>query len=712
MGVHVKVGATMQPGVESAELLLKLKLGNFMSTFLPKGAFEEALEVARFCRKNKIYFIFWEFFHRGEDIRRQKMIRLFNARELIRREDFYTREQVDQIFAAAGKYYMGRMTLGEVGGLLYWPREYTADRAAGNYVSFTRARNVQEARDMYVNLMRETIDAEREIGGGNLLDIDSSMTFKYHFQAGIDMLNIESQPGDYDLLYGALRGASRAYGQKEFGAHIAIGAYAGPRAADPLWLKRWQVSLYFSYISGSAFIYPESGHMGSTPDKLECRRILREFYQFANIHARPAVGPKVRIGFVYGHLDGFPGLWNKRVWGQAGKKWLHGPAEWGWDYIKNVHRKEEWFNPYVVGGQDFSGHLPGGLYDVVPIEAPSKLLNRYPCLIFLGWNTMTEEIYGKLKDYVAGGGHLLMSVPHLSTHLDRAADLKLFRGGDFSDLFGVKITGKGETIVTGVKSVNDCSIPSYTIRNWAHVGDPCFIGNMTPARVKLAGAQVLVGAQARHVLPKEEVAKRPLLVEHSLGKGKAFLITTWEYPGAKGMEEFVNAILMAVYAGEQTRSNRHLERHVRVAGSDRVRHAVYSEKGVTTVYLLNTDLDSPHPVNLHVGDTCLPAIEVPATDIRIVHIAHGLVLIPEQKFTDIKAWTCKGNGHRIDYTSLNRQKALIVNLEGRTQRVQIGGRTVSCPSGRSVTAALPRQVDEKRKEFFAKGFLDEPPVKM
>ncbi|MDP6438917.1 MAG: hypothetical protein QGH74_04705, partial [Candidatus Brocadiia bacterium] len=526
------------------------------------------------------------------------------------------------------------------------------------------------------------------------------------------MLNIESQPGDYDLLYGALRGASRAYGQKEFGAHIAIGAYAGPRAADPLWLKRWQVSLYFSYISGSAFIYPESGHMGSTPDKLECRRILREFYQFANIHARPAVGPKVRIGFVYGHLDGFPGLWNKRVWGQAGKKWLHGPAEWGWDYIKNVHRKEEWFNPYVVGGQDFSGHLPGGLYDVVPIEAPSKLLNRYPCLIFLGWNTMTEEIYGKLKDYVAGGGHLLMSVPHLSTHLDRAADLKLFRGGDFSDLFGVKITGKGETIVTGVKSVNDCSIPSYTIRNWAHVGDPCFIGNMTPARVKLAGAQVLVGAQARHVLPKEEVAKRPLLVEHSLGKGKAFLITTWEYPGAKGMEEFVNAILMAVYAGEQTRSNRHLERHVRVAGSDRVRHAVYSEKGVTTVYLLNTDLDSPHPVNLHVGDTCLPAIEVPATDIRIVHIAHGLVLIPEQKFTDIKAWTCKGNGHRIDYTSLNRQKALIVNLEGRTQRVQIGGRTVSCPSGRSVTAALPRQVDEKRKEFFAKGFLDEPPVKM
>ena len=190
-------------------------------------------------------------------------------------------------------------------------------------------------------------------------------------------------------------------------------------------------------------------------------KILREFNQFTQIHSRPKNGPKATMAFAHGYLDGYTGLWNKYVWGQfGGKKWLHGPAEWGWDYLEGIHRKPEWDNSFVQGERDFNGNPPYGQYDIVPAEAPLKVLRKYTCLVFLGWNTMTKEIYKKLKAYVKHGGHLIMSVPHLSTHTDRADELKLYRNGDFRELFGVKVKRRGKQGVAGVKYFQDSSLPS------------------------------------------------------------------------------------------------------------------------------------------------------------------------------------------------------------------------------------------------------------
>ncbi len=717
MNSGVKVGASVPPGVWGAGLVRKLKLGDFLLTQMPLD-FDEAIALAKFCRENEIHFIFSEILNRGHETANVTRLSLRGQNEMVPREDFFSPEQARKVFAEGGKFFLGRMVLGEVGGMLYWPKEYTIDRACGNFLAFPPAKTVQEARDMYLDYMKETVAFERELADCTLLDVDSSMTFKYHLEAGVDIACIESMPGDCDLLYGALRGCARAYGTQEFGAHIAMRCYGGWRNVDRLWLQRWRVSLYFSYLSGATFIYPESGHFGHGRDGFnskgmkDCRLTLREFSQFANVHTRPRGGPHVRIGFVHGHLDGYPGLWNKYAWGQylAGPDWLHGPPEWGWDHLKNVYRKEDWHDPDVVGEHDFSGHLPGGIYDVVPIEAPLKVLKRYPCLVFLGWNTMTREIYKKLTEYVEAGGHLLMSVPHLSTHTERAGELKLYRKGDFSELFGVKITGKHEARVTGVKSLNACSIPSYPTAEWGWVGDPKFIGEMTPAKVKLAGGQVLVGAQGRHALRKEEAEELPLLVEYSLGKGQAFLITTWDYPGARGVQEFVGAVLNAVYAGEQGQSSGPLQGRIRVNGSDRVRHAIYAQGGVTTVYLLNTDFDTAQSVTLWLGRKCVGAIEVPPAGLRLAYLAHGLALLPADKFVDVKEWYCKGDKHRITYTSLNAQKAVLVNLKRRTQRVLMGERSVSCASGESLNVPLRRLVDKDRKEFFARDFLDEPHV--
>ena len=40
---------------------------------------------------------------------------------------------------------------------------------------------------------------------------------------------------------------------------------------------------------------------------------------------------------------------------------------------------------------------PYGLADIVPAEAPADALSRYRSLLFLGWNTMTDEPYRNLE---------------------------------------------------------------------------------------------------------------------------------------------------------------------------------------------------------------------------------------------------------------------------------------------------------------------------
>ena len=567
---HVIVGASAPIGVKGVELVRRLKLGNLVLTKIPLD-FEEAMRVARHCKENGIHLLFSEWLFRGShDL-------LMSERKRISRKEFFTKAQVEEICGAAGDCYLGRIVLGEVGGLLYWPREYIIGRASGNYVNLPAVDTVDKAKGGYVDFMKATLAYEREeFGGGPLWDVDSSMTFKYHGEAGFDGFIIESMPGDCNLLYSSIRGAAKACG-KPWGAHIAMSCYGGSNVVDDVWLKRWQVSLYYSYVAGAGFIYPESGyftHCGYAFDSDEMmmtRRVLREFNRFANIHLRPADGPQVKIAFAHGHLDGHPGLWNKYVWGQYGNgdKWLHGPPEFGWRFFDKAFRKEDWSNSAVHGAHDFSGHPAGGLCDVVPAEAPVSVLSQYQCLVFTAWNTMTAEVYENLKRYVREGGHLLMAVPHLNTETDCGKEFTLFNDGDVSELFGVKIIGKEQPAVNGVGIANEPTLPSYVFSKWAC--DPRFIGHFAPARVEVVNARVIAGVRNYHAVTDEELVRRPLLVEKSLGKGKAFLVTTWSWPGDTGMTEFFNDILRAVLAGENC--------EIRINGSDRIRHAIYGEGG-------------------------------------------------------------------------------------------------------------------------------------
>jgi len=711
MGQPLWIGASVPAGVKHLEAFRNLKLGECVLTLLPVDK-AEALAVARYCREHRIHLYFSEFLYRGDT---KKGIGRPAGRRMSRKE-FHSKAALEEVFDAAGKYYHGRMTIGEAGGVLYWPRAYLIDRRAQNWANLPSVKSMDQAHKEYIRYLKRFINYElEEIGRGPLLDVDSALVFKYHAEAGIDNLCLESMPGDPHRMHAAIRGAAKAYG-KPWGTHIAMSCYGGMRV-DELYLKRWKTAVFHAAICGAGYIWPESGHFDydqrngqefafRSPEMLRVRAALREAYQFSKVHRRPLDGPRVTFGVVYGNHDGAPGLWNPCVWGQTDdRKWLTGPAEDGWELVDTFHRKNDWPKETILGDMDFSGNPPYGQYDIVPVEAPLKILKTYSCLLFLGWNTMTPAIYGKLKEYVRAGGRLVMSLPHLSTHTDRSADLKLFRGGDFRDLFGVKILGKDRTCVRGIKCTRDSSLPEWRFPKWRIRTDPRFLGAFTPAHVKVSSARVLCGHDVFYDITQEQLDAQPVLVENSVGKGKAFLVTVWEYPADKRIIRLTEDLLRVALAGEQG--------DVRLQSSDRVRYAVYDsrEPECEVVYLLNTDPDCPSRARLWVRGKMTRFFDLPANDLRVAWVKEGVVFVAESKMTDMAQWSVRGGHHTIEVFSASDQSVDAHNTGSREATIRVNGKARVCRPGCAVKFAVKRKTDPARKEFFAPDFLKEPNVR-
>jgi hypothetical protein len=707
----ILIGSSIPPGLQELDLHRRLKLGNIVLTRLPEDK-AQALAVARFCRKNKIFLCFSELLWRGTvDL-------CWAFRKQILRPAFYSKEDLEEIIDAAGDYYFGRITIGECGGVLYWPKAYTLNRRAENWENLPACRTVDQAQSAYIAYCKKWLDFERsELGKGPLLNVESSMACKYQVKAGMDTLCLELLPGDPHLMVAATRGTAKAF-SKPWGTHIALEWYGGV-CFDELLQKRWRTSVFFSYLSGADFIYPESGHYTYTNQARNqrfgfhsnetqgIRRTLREAWQFSSIHKRPPHGPKVSMAVVHGQYEGYPGLWNRYVWGQYDdEKWREGPSERSWTLVDKFFRKEEWSGETVQGRNDFSGNPPFGQYDVVPIEAPPDVLGGYSCLVFLGWNTMTESVYEKLKTYVANGGHLIMFLPHLSTRVDRAEALELYSGGDFSDLFGAVVKGKETTAVQGVKCLTNSSLPAYRFPLWRINTDPRFIGNITPAVVELTTARVISGFSDYYETTEEELLQRPAIIENRIKKGTAFLVTAWEYPGDDGLRPLAEDILRTVLQGEQT--------DIRLLGSDRIRYAVYEgrlpkdRKKFQVVYLLNTDPDSDSLGRLRIRGKTTGNIYLTAGDLRLAYICKDLVILPEDKMVDLYNWKVGNRTTAIELFSVRRRNIKIYNLGKHSLRVMLNGMSCSLNPGEEKTLTIKRRVDPGRKSFFDPDFSKEP----
>ncbi|MBT3381335.1 MAG: hypothetical protein HN742_20290 [Lentisphaerae bacterium] len=710
----VLIGSSIPPGPDQVDVHCALKLGDLVLTALPRR-FEDALAVARVCRQKQLYLCWSEFCFRGTPTPCKAW------GEAVAPGAFFNREQLEHLYAEAGPFYFGRYVIGEIGGVLYWPKDYLRPARDLSCAPMPDFENHAKAATHYVEYCRQLVEQERECFGGEpFLNVESSLLFKYQVPSGLSRLCLEVMPGDPELMHAAIRGAARTHGL-EWGTHIAMGWYGGVRV-DEVFQKRWRTALGWSYICGADFILPESGHYTysnpdqnidldfQSPEMTRMRRSLREYVQLAHVHRRPKGGPLVRLGLLHGQHDGTPGLWNPFAWGQYhAEHWQEGPAERGWRLFDQLHRREPWSNARVQGDTDFSGNPPLGQVDIVPAEADMEHLSRYACLLCLGWNTMDEELYQRLLAYVREGGHLIMFLPQLRTNSGRTEPAELIHGGDLSELFGVRIEGRGATDVRGIRFIENSGLQNYRFPVYREQQDPVFLGPYAGADVEMAGARVLAGFARRFGDDAATARAEPFLVEHRVGQGTAMLVLAWNWPGDTAMQEFCSDLIRTVVAGEQG--------GIALSGADRIRFAVYEDHipvdaapALQVVYLLNTDPDVAVETQLHISGVDAGTVRVRPGELQIAFVRDGLVLLPETPFVDVERWETQSGETSVTCYAVADQCLRVLNTTSEARAITVNGQRTSVPAGGEARLNLPRRVDAERTEYFAPDFLEEPAI--
>ncbi len=533
----------------------------------------------------------------------------------------YSSEVIRKIKKISGRYFQGSILPDEPG---------TAQIGWKNF--FADARDMQEAKEKYVKGVKKVTDENRNLGIPSLVSFEHSSLHRYNYEAGVDFDHAEIfYGGNVNVQLSSIRGSAKAY-RKPWASNISIwvgsGDYVGCLHSSPDVLK---LSFYLSYLYGSnPIIFQADGvslGAGTIMGKGTARKsiqseyemVYQDFYRFTSMHPYLDV-PKVKIGFLQGNLDawhnvnleashnigqgeGVWGLgkirkWEKDKYGRwefalkgTRPEWMYHDPEFGWDYLSvfypgytNRENQDKYFSP-----------TPYGQIDITPIEAPLDVLEQYEFLILTGWNTITARIYQKLKNYCEQGGHLFLSIPHLSTHTKREdainGNYTLLKKGDFSDFLGVKVKGKGErTRKIGLRQNSDYNFS---------VNNTYFAEGITLAKTDLTSAEIVADSP-----------QGPVLIENNVVKGKVFLLTTWNYPGAKGLHQFMEDLIKCIAIKHQ--------REVRVIGSQKIAYGIYQKKGERIIHLLNVS-KNPQKFVLQVKRKEIP-IRIKGRDVSILNI--------------------------------------------------------------------------------------------
>ena len=511
--------------------------------------------------------------------------------------------------------------------------------------------------DWFVGRFRRAGEWVRSRWNGRLSAIEASSQMRLAMEAGADVPILELVPSEPLRGLAATRGAARAYGKDLWGVHTAMGYYRAPSDA---WTPERLRIAYNLFFAGGASIFSECNMplrnwgscsaffsiRGSPPirrGELECREfddpicvrareVVSEHYRFTQFHQRPAPWPRVRMGYLTGYLD--TGM--ERLWFVDRPGFLAPEAARTWRHFDRAFDSESWYVPprkYYWQADPAKplrhGTPPCGQVDIVPIEAPAEALNNYGCLVLLGWNTMTEANYGKLRAYVENGGTLFLSVPHLSTRTRTDRAQEFIRGGDVRDLCGVRILGAGETVEEVYFAQQTRCAP------YAFAQGTLYLEEAPLAKLELHGARVLAHPRER--------GYQPVLLEHPLGKGVVYLLATWEYPGER-LDAFLTDILRTLSEGQQG--------DVAVEGRG-VLYSVFdgrmpSGAAYSTVYLVNHDIyGQPSYPRLMVGQGKVP-LRVGGCDMRIAWLLEGLVVAPHDRF--VKVADARRQGHQWTLT--------------------------------------------------------------
>ena len=267
------------------------------------------------------------------------------------------------------------------------------------------------ARQFVANLRYSKGESTRHTGPSSL--------FRYFYQAGYEWLGAEQMYGPEEIILSSLRGASRAYNRPLYGSLHAMQWGSFP-FTDPKHALRHYMSLAVAYMHGSSHInteealwtdeyandrYSESGkaHLFSQHQILD----------YIETHTRRG-DLQSRIAVIQGRNDAWKSFVRGSVWSQDGDKWKFNQACESFDLLR-VFFPENTVN--ACGPDGWFTSTPYGPVDLLPVEAPQDVMNRYKLMLFLGWNTYDENDFRRIQKYVFDGGTLLLSAAHLNAEL-------------------------------------------------------------------------------------------------------------------------------------------------------------------------------------------------------------------------------------------------------------------------------------------------------
>jgi hypothetical protein len=214
---------------------------------------------------------------------------------------------------------------------------------------------------------------------------------------------------------------------------------------------------------------------------------------------------------------------------------------------------------------------------------------------------MDEAQYEGLRSYVEQGGRLFMSVAHATCNesrrflVENLEPLNLLRGGDFRDLFGVIVKGRGARLS---RIRGDPSVPGNPVGNFFQVPTRCSPPPVVPQHplVDLADVELM----RAEVLATDAESGAPVLVRHRVGKGEAYLLCTHEFPGNSRLVPFMKPLLRAL--AQTTPWPVELDD---LSGDVYYTVREDDDAGVQIIHLLNTDWTADgneKPCRLRLGD--------------------------------------------------------------------------------------------------------------
>ena len=194
---------------------------------------------------------------------------------------------------------------------------------------------------------------------------------------------------------------------------------------------------------------------------------------------------------------------------------------------------------------------------------------------------------------------------------------------------------------------------------------------------RLHGARVLACSRDK--------ADQPVLLEHKVGKGRVYLLNTWEYPGMR-LDSFINDILRTLAEGEQG--------DIAVESRD-VFYSVYdgvmpSGLPYSTVYLVNHDIygQSAYP-SLIVGKAKIP-VRVVGRDLRFAWVCDGLLISPHDHFVNVENVRRGADGWTVTLGSTALTPAATADCErliqlettcGSISSVKLDGKALALENG-------------------------------